>query len=404
MTNDPWENESEWDVPPVLPPPSPKAAEGSAAAPRSAATAPPVSARPSPPVDDHDDVESFPAPPRRGRGFLVFLLILAVLLGASLFGVKWVQRQITPAGAPGAEKTITIPLNTSSTEIGNILHKEGIIGNPTVFRYYVQWKGRGGFEAGQYQFRENESFDAAIATLTRGPQVPDHQKVTFPEGFRLSQIAERVGARLPGRTAERFTQVATNGTIRSSVLPKESENLEGFLFPDTYEFSLKDDEEEIVSRMVDSFDNVADEEGLMNAKAKVGRSPYEVLIVASLIEREAKIDEDRGKVARVIYNRLAADTALQIDATLIYGMGGNIDRVLFEDLQKDGPYNTYTRKGLPPTPIASPGRESIRAALNPTEGDWLYYVVVTPDGHHAFANTFAEHKRNIQLATKNGVR
>jgi UPF0755 protein len=409
MTNDPWESESEWDTGPVLPAGRPSTAP----APTSTPVRAPVAAEPEPKgrrsrrrdEDDFDeDLEDFPSPPRRGRGLLVFLAFCAILAGGSLFGIRWVQRQIDPPGAPGAQIQITIPQNTSAARVGKILHANGIIGDPRVFRYYVQWKGRGGFEAGRYQFRKNESFDSVIDALVRGPSIPDQTKVTFPEGFRLAQFADRVGAQLNGRTAARFTQVATNGRIRSALLPKESENLEGFLFPSTYQFALDDDEETIVSRLVEAFDVAAEAEGLGDAKAKVGRTPYEALIVASLIEREAKTDEDRGKVARVIYNRLAKDTALQIDATLIYGMGGNVDRVLFEDLEKDGPYNTYTRKGLPPTPIASPGRESIRAALNPTPGDWLYYVVVTKDGQHAFATTFKEHKKNIKLAEQNGVR
>lgn len=418
MTDDPWDNESEWDTGPVLPSSRPTTVPTAAiSTPAPTPPEPAVSQRvaPDPPPkgrrarrqeaeDALDETEDFPPPPRRGRGFLVFLAFCAIVAGGALAGVRWVQRQIDPPGPPGTAVQITIPTNTSAARIGTMLHSRGIIGDPRVFRYYVQWKGRGGFEAGRYTFNKNESFDAVIESLVRGPSVPDLSKVTFPEGFRLTQFADRVGAKLDGRSSSRFMQVATSGRIRSSLLPVDSKNLEGFVFPSTYQFTLQDDEETVISRMVEAFDVAADAEGLGEAKAKVGRTPYEALIVASLIEREAKTDEDRGKVARVIYNRLEQDQALQIDATLIYGMGANVDRVLFEDLQTDGPYNTYTRKGLPPTPIASPGRESIRAALNPTPGDWLYYVVVTKDGQHAFATTFKEHKKNIKLAEQNGVR
>ena len=404
MTDDPWETESAWDSSPVPPardrPPS--------------VTAPPevrpterqriANAVVDEDTDTDEDAEDFPPPPRRGIGLLVFLVFFALIAGTALVGVKWVQHQIDPSGPPGPEIALTIPQNTPVKKIGTLLHNNGVIGDARVFRYYAQWKGRGGFEAGQYKFLKNDTLDSVISTLTRGPQAAEQERVTFPEGFRLSQFAERVGAQLRGRTAQRFLQVTSNGTIRSSVLPAASENLEGFLFPATYQFGEADREEEIAAKLVDSFDIAANAEGLSDAQAKVGRTPYEALIVASLIEREAKIDEDRGRVAQVIYNRLKAGQALQIDATVIYGMGGNVDRVLFEDLKKDGPYNTYTRKGLPPTPIASPGRESIRAALNPTPGDWLYYVVIDSAGNHAFANTFREHKKNIKLAEANGVR
>jgi UPF0755 protein len=126
--------------------------------------------------------------------------------------------------------------------------------------------------------------------------------------------------------------------------------------------------------------------------------------VASLIEEEAKLDSDRAKISRVIYNRLKTDLALQIDATIIYGMGGGITRVLNEDLKKDGPFNSYTRKGLPPTPITNPGKASLEAALNPEPGNWLYYVVTTPEGAHSFATTYKQHLANIKLAKANGVR
>lgn len=422
MTDDPWENESAWDSSPVLPSHDRPPAVPTPLAPPPVVQPPTQEPIQQPPSGrlarrraeraqraerellDDEDFEDFPAPPPRGRGVLVFLVFCAVLAGVSLVGVKWVQHQIDPSGPPGPEITLAIPKNTPVTKIASLLHDSGIIGDPRVFRYYAQWKGKGGFEAGQYKFQKNDTFDSVISTLTRGPQVEAQERVTFPEGFRLTQFAERVGAKLRGRTSERFLQVASNGTIRSSVLPAASENLEGFLFPATYQFSEADKEEEIIAKLVDSFDIAANAEGLSDAQAKVGRTPYEALIVASLIEREAKIEEDRGKVARVIYNRLQAGQALQIDATLIYGMGGSVDRVLFEDLKKDGPFNTYTRKGLPPTPISSPGRESIRAALNPTPGDWLYYVVIDAAGNHAFANTFKEHKKNIKLAEANGVR
>ena len=351
--------------------------------------------------DDFDD-EDFP-PPRRGRAFLGFLIVLAILAAGLLFAANWYRNEVTPPGSQGEKVTLTIPTNTSTSEIGQILHRSKIIGNPTLFRFYAQYKGKGGFEAGRYEFATNSSFDQALSILTKGAQVPEQNRVTIPEGFRLEQIADRVAAKIPGRTRQAVLDSATSGKIRSSLMPADVTTLEGFLFPETYTFNLEDDEATIVTRMVETFDQVADEVGLSDSKAKVGLTPYETLIVASLIEREAKIDGDRGKISRVIYNRLKDDTALQIDATLVYALGG-VTRVLLEDLEKDGPYNTYTRKGLPPTPIAAPGKASLIAALNPEKGDWLYYVVTGADGSHGFAKTFKEHKANIRLAKERGLR
>ena len=351
--------------------------------------------------DEYDD-ESFP-PPRRGRAFLAFLLVLVLLAAGLLFAARWYRNEVTPPGSQGPKVTLIIPTNTSTSRIGEILHDNNVIGNPRLFRFYAQVKGKGGFEAGRYEFATNSSFDQALAILSKGAAVPDQNRVTIPEGFRIDQIADRVAAKLPGRTRERFVEAATSGKIRSVFSGFGTANLEGFLFPDTYTFNLDDDESTVATRMVETFDLVAEGVGLARSQDKVGLTPYQTVVVASLIEREAKIESDRAKISRVIYNRLKADTALQIDATLIYALGG-VDRLLFDDLEKDGPYNTYTRKGLPPSPIASPGKASLVAALNPEKGDWLYYVVTGTDGSHAFATTFKEHKANIKLAKERGLR
>ena len=352
--------------------------------------------------DDEEDEEAFPQP-RRGRGFLGFLLVLVILAGGLLLTLQWYRSQVTPSGTQGQTVSITIPTNTSTARIGQILHENKVIGNPTLFRFYAQYKGKGGFEAGRYEFPTHASFDAALAILAKGAAVPEQNRVTIPEGLRIEQIADRVVAKLPGRTRDHFIEAATSGKIRSSFSPSGATTLEGFLFPETYTFTLEEDESTVVTRMVETFDQIADEVGLSRSQEKVGLTPYETVILASLIEREAKIDSDRAKISRVIFNRLKAETPLQIDATLVYALGG-VDRVLLDDLKKDGPYNTYTRKGLPPTPIASPGKASLIAALNPEKGDWLYYVVTGTDGSHSFATTFKEHKANIRLAKERGLR
>ena len=199
MTNDPWESESAWDSPPTRPvdrPAPPPSSDDAAPRPKLVAAAPraaPVPT-PAPPVaepkgrrskrraaldedldEDDIDIEDFPAPPGRGRGLLVFLVCFALAIAGALYGVRWVQQQIDPPGAVGEAVQITIPKNTATARIGEILHDEGIIGDPRVFRYYAQWKGRGGFEAGRYSFRKNDTFDSALETLTRGPQVPDRK-------------------------------------------------------------------------------------------------------------------------------------------------------------------------------------------------------------------------------------
>ncbi len=344
--------------------------------------------------------DSLPRPARRGTGCLTGLIVLGMLIALAGLGYRWVQRQIDP-GIPGAVIEVAVPSGTSGSELGVLLHEQGIIGNSNVWRAWAQMNSVGKFQAGRYRFAKNSSFEEVVAVLAEAPAVPQQQPLTIPPGFRITQIADRV-AELPGRDRQRFLDAAAQGSVRSALLPDDSaKNLEGFIVAETINFDLNDDEIEILVQLVDEWDAVAREAGLMDADAKVGYTPYQVLIIASLIEREAKFDDERPKVARVIYNRLKADMHLQLDATTVYALGGGVPTA--EDLKKDGPYNTYTRNGLPPTPIATPSVQSIKAALAPAEGGWKYYVVTETDGRSSFANTFAEHRRNIATGKKNGA-
>lgn len=349
------------------------------------------------------DYEAFP-PRRRGRAFLGFLLTLALIAAGVLFALNWYQKQVDPPGPPSSEVEVVIPPSTSTASIAKLLEKSDVISNATVFRYWTQVQGKGRFDAGKYKFRQNSSFESALDVLLTGPAVADQQKVTFPEGFRIEQIGQRIEQKLSGRSAATFYSAATDGKVRSAYQPATVSSLEGFLFPDTYTVGLEDDETLIAQRMVETFDSVADQLGLNAAQERVGVSPYEALIVAALVEREAKTDADRSKIARVIYNRLKGEMYLQIDAGIIYAMNNGTTKLLLEDLKFTSPYNTYTNKGLPPGPIANPGRASIEAALNPEPGDWLYYVVTGADGSHSFTPSFKEHKRNIKLAKERGLR
>ena len=352
-------------------------------------------------AQEHDDYEEFPEPRRRRWVLRVFLVVLVSLLVAAGLGVRWVERQLHPGGRVGAQVAITIPPGSSTARIGDLLERSGIVGDARVFRWYVKLLGRGPFEAGDFTFRRHGDLKRVVDVLERGPDVR-RDRITIPEGLTLAQIAARVG-RLPGRSAEKFKEVAASGLVRSQLQPAGAANLEGLLYPDTYYVSDADDEAKILSRMVARFDQVVGELGYAGAPQAVGRSPYETVIVASMIEREAKVAEDRPKIARVIYNRLQRDMLLQVDATLIYGLGGDKPRLLNSDLQSDSPYNTYRRKGLPPTPIASPGRAALQAALAPDPGAWLFYVLADRDGRHAFAVTDAEFERLRRQAQSKGL-
>ena len=332
----------------------------------------------------------------------VLLAGLAVVIVGVLGAGITVQRTVDPPGEPGDEVAVTIPAGSSTARIAAILDEKGVVDSARSFRIYTRLKNAGPFQAGDYTLRQRASFGEIVDVLSKGPKIIQ-DRLTIPEGLTLEQIAERVG-KLPGRSADVFLAAAKSGEIRSTLQPDSVDTLEGLLFPDTYMLDRGDDEKEILQRMVSTFDTVAAEEGIDQA-AEGGRvTPYEAIVIASLVEREARVPEDRGPIARVIYNRLERDMLLQIDATVIYALGEHKTRVLFRDLEVDSPYNTYKVKGLPPTPIAAPGRAALAAAADPPANDFLYYVVVESDGTHAFARTGAEHQANIRKAEANGVR
>jgi UPF0755 protein len=327
---------------------------------------------------------------------LLKILVIAVAVVALTTGAAgaWVFHKIT-TGANGPEVTLTIPVGASTQQIAALLDDKKVISSAQLFRLYVKAKGAGAFQAGEYRFPRDISISSVVGILKKGPSVK-FDRLTIPEGFTLKEIAERVG-QLPGRAADRFMAAAQSGAVHSAFQPAGSNNLEGLLFPDTYYLDPKDDEATILRRMVELFDKQAREAGV---------ATYNQLIVASLVESEGKVAADRPKIAQVIYNRLAKGIKLQIDATVIYARGGvhrENGQVLFSDLKVESPYNTYLHEGLPPTPIASPGRAAMKAAVAPQEGPWLYYVKFQADGTHAFAVTLDEQNRNIADARRRGV-
>jgi UPF0755 protein len=291
-----------------------------------------------------------------------------------------------------------------------------------VFRRYVRQEGGLEIVPGIYTLRGKDHMGNLLRVLRTPPQ-ETLTRVTFPEGFTLSQMSRRLAENMNSITADDFLAKSggapgSTSEIRSLYQPEGITSLEGLLFPDTYFIAGNETATQVAQRMLQLMERVGRQEGLDDAQNLVGRTPYEVLVVASLIEREAKIAEDRAKIARVIYNRLIMDMPLQIDATLFYQQ--DAERPFSELRELDTPYNTYLYKGLPPTPIANPGRASIAAALapapNPSAGDplckdlpagtpcvYLYYVLSDKDGGHTFAVTYEQHEANVQKAIADGV-
>ena len=329
----------------------------------------------------------------------VLALGLAVLLSLVAVGGLWVESQINPSAHPGRVVDVTIPAGSSTDSIAGRLVADRVIASSFWFRVYLRLHGGSHIDAGVYALRENDSYPGVVKAL-HGPEVS--RSLAIPEGFTVGQIAQRVGA-LSGHSAAHFLAVADGGSVRSPYEPAGSTDLEGLLFPDTYTVTPGESDAAILDQMIARFDQVASSIGLSRAPSSVGVSPYQAVIVASLIEREAKQVGDRPLVAEVIYNRLAKGMRLQIDASVLYALGPGHSSLSASDLAVSSPYNTYVVTGLPPGPIADPGRAALEAALHPSTGVYLYYVVVEPDGTEAFSPTLAGQEANIALARSRGL-
>ena len=346
--------------------------------------------------DEYYDDRDWERLPRRTSRAIRFGIFIGVLLGLSLvtysFIKGWIDDQLDPPGEPGIAITVEIPQGASADDIARILADNDVVANATVFRYYLRFKSASDFQAGIYTFQIKSSAWDVKEILLAGPmEIPDDRFfVTIPEGLTLVEMQETLLSQLPDFNPDELKQAIENSETPSSLGITLSFIKEGIFFPDTYdvdEASLAN-EESLLQRMTSQFDIVATETGLANPPSGLGVNPYEVLIVASLIEEEAALDEERAKIARVIYNRLDRSIPLGIDATIVYALGGDRELTL-SDLAVDSPYNTRLVSGLPPTPISAPGRASIEAALQPAQGDWLYYVRTDESGvgSHTFTVT-----------------
>jgi peptidoglycan lytic transglycosylase G len=334
--------------------------------------------------DDYDDLDDDEVdsdlPKRRGcRNALIVLAVLVVVgMVASWFAWSWVQGRIDPSGGPGEEVLVEIPEGTGTAAIGDVLAEADVITDAGLWNWYTKLNDPGTIQAGSYIMRVNSSFDEAIDDLAKKPLPPNSTMVTIPPGLIQSQLAAYLTDPedgVPGFTVEGVNAALNDPSVRSPLIPEGQPLLEGTLFPETYAIEEGATELDLIKLMVAQFTQVAEEVELATRAEAVGRTPYEVLIVASMIERESGTAADDPKVARVIYNRLAHDGILGIDATSCYDEGTYPCQQTTAVLEDNTPYDTRKQAGLPPTPIASPGRSAIEAALAPAEGPWMWYVL-----------------------------
>jgi len=301
-----------------------------------------------------------------------FIIIFLLLFGLGIF--FWQGIYLSKGSTLTEEKTFLVEKGQSLFQIAENLEKEGLIKNKFSFDFYVFLKGaQGKLQAGEYSLSPSMSIDEIAKKIISG----DIAKivVTIPEGFTVKQIEEKLGFKLPG------------------------ENLEGFLFPDTYQFPKRISGEEVVKKMRENFDKKLTSE-LKEEIKRQGKTIFEIVTAASLIEKEVKTKEDKEIVSGILWKRLKNGIPLQVDATITYiikttdpeGVASRPygARISVEETKIDSPYNTYKYKGLPLGPICNPGLESILSAIYPKSSEYWYYLS-TPEGETVFSKTLEEH-------------
>lgn len=330
--------------------------------------------------------------PRRRSGLtlLVVLIVLVVLAGGAWAGLTAIGNPFASPpdyhGTGIGNVVVQVHAGQTASDIARTLAKADVVKSAGAFVDAAKSNDRSrGIAPGYYRLRHKMSGAAALA-LMLDPSSRVQSAVTIPEGFRVDQVLARIAEKTQLKLAD-LQAVARQP--RGLPLPAWADGrLEGFLFPATYDFDPGTTAQVALADMVNQFDAVAKNIGLEAGAKALGYSPYDVVTVASLVEREAKIPADYGKVARVIYNRLRAHMPLQLDSTVNYALGKNKTTVTIKDTKVASPYNTYLHPGLPPTPIASPGERALQAALRPTPGSWLYFVTMDDAGHNAFATSY----------------
>lgn len=325
----------------------------------------------------------------RGAVFVLIGLVAIAAIGGGLLAGWFLQ------GSPALDEPVTveIPEGAGTQRIGEILEKAGVVSDPLHFRIKARLAGiDGDFKPGVYTI-EDASEEALFDQLTAGPPI-DYVDVTIPEGFTLLEIAQRVEEKT-GILAAEFLQYAEAGAEgyaeeRPYLAGAYEGKLEGFLFPKTYRILKGTTAVEVIDMMLDQFETEFAQVDLAWAE-KHGLTVPEIVIIASMIERETMVDSERPLVSSVIQNRLERGMRLQIDATIEYVIASRQVRLTYDDLQIETPYNTYRNDGLPPGPISNPGLASLQAAANPATTDYIYYVLTSKDGSHTFTTNEADH-------------
>lgn len=352
------------------------------------------------------------SPPRRRRpkkrrqgwgcagAFLYLLVVIAFSLLLSTVAI-FSANDVFALVKENAEHSFVVEEDTLLGELSDELERDGIINYSPLFKLFVRFTGDNTtVHTGTYVLNPSFDYQQIVRVLERRETSSVEIEVSIPEGYTNAQIKERLiemGVCSEADLDDYLNTYNYKHDFLENRLPASEGWLEGYLFPDTYKFNANN-AKMTLNKMLNNFKSKYDEP-IQEGAAALGRSQHEIVTIASLLEREAKADDEFARIAGVIYNRLSNPNFpnLEIDATLIYALGEHKEVLTEADKEVDSPYNTYRIEGLPPGPICNPGYTALYAATHPEEHDYYYYVAM-PDGTHLFAHSYEEHQQNIERA------
>ena len=361
------------------------------------------------------DIRSGPPPRPRGSRrkkrsggrwiavLFVVALVVALALGAVWLGGKVLnQFESAPdySGPGSGEVVVQVEPGQTAADVATTLRDQDVVASRTAFLEVANPDPRAAtIQPGFYRLLAQMKAEDAFELLL-DPAARILGRVTIPEGYTVPQTLDALakGTEIP---LADYEAAAANPDALG--LPPYAEGLEGFLFPATYEVEPGMTATDVLSLMVRRFVEAAESVGLEARAAELGITPYEAVIVASLIEREVKFDDEYPRVAQVVYNRLEQGETIGIDAAVLFGLGRTSGGLTQSDLEKDTPYNLRKNRGLPPTPIASPGEATLQGAVNPSGGDELFYVLGTKEGRSVFTTNLQDHNRAVAKAKAEGI-
>ncbi len=324
-------------------------------------------------------------------------------LAAWVGGLGGVTDVTAPADIVAGESVeVVIPAGVAARQIGSLLAEKGIVDSSLAFEAEVRRQGVADrLQAGTYRMVTGMGPAAALEVLLNGPEDASY-RITLREGLWVSELLASLAEQTPYTLSEFETALDQVTSPYHNGEAADPQTWEGLLYPDTYEISESATPVQILQKLADTMTARVDSLDWSALQAR-GLSVYEGIIVASMVEAEAKVDDDRPLIASVIVNRLEIGMPLQIDATVLYALGERGKALTLDDLEIDSPYNTYRIGGLPPTPIGAPALRSLEAAAHPADSDFLYYVLTSADGRHSFAETYDEFLRLKAQAKADGV-